>query len=450
MRNNLIIMVTMLLITACSTDLDQSPPNFASSDTLVDYEPILFAAYGYHFDAVSPMAIFGDFRSDNAFFDETPYTDFDEFGSNALTSSMSEDFFRPFYAALYKSILSANAVIENSLEPNLVGEAHFIRALSYYKLVLAFGDVTVNLQASPDIADATILPRQPKNDVYNDVIIPDLREAMSALSPASAADAGGRATSNAAQALLGKVYATMGNYTAAETELKAVIDGAEAAGVALQTNYEDIFGAEDDLNSEILFATQMSSTASISTYGREIFANWYGGANTKADANENAPIDADLIAAFAANPGDLRQDVTIDTSSTVALKYSLDLATDHDWIEMRLTDVIMLYAEALNENNTPADDVLALLDPIRTRAGLGSLVGTASTKEEVRQAILDERRLEFACEGQRWFDLVRFDAAQPGILNAEMEATISSDYHVFPIPLTEVTSFDEIVQNPGY
>lgn len=447
MKNILILMVSLLLVTAC-TDLDQNPPNVSSSDALTEFESVLFAAYGYHFDAVGPMAVFGDFRADNAFFDETPFTDFDEFGSNNLTSSMSSDFFRPFYSTLYKSILSANTVIEKSSDPIQVGEAKFIRALSYFKLIQVFGDVTVNLAATPDISAAP-LARQPKNEVLNNVVIPDLEDAKSALSASSAAAAGGRATQNAAQALLGKVYATMGNYSAAAQELGSVIDGAASSGISLQANFADVFGAENDLNSEIIFATQISSTAAITASNLDLFPNWYGGANTKADPIDNAPIEADLIAAFDNSPGDLRKDLTVD--GTICVKYDLVAPADHDWIELRLADVILLYAEAQNENGSSAADVLALLDPIRSRAGLAPLDATTlDTQEKVRKAILDERRLEMACEGQRWFDLVRFDAAQPGILSDEMGEAISSNYHIFPIPVTEVTSFDEITQNPGY
>ena len=444
-------MVTMLFITACSTDLDQVPSNAAASDTLTEYEPVLRAAYGYHFDAVGPMAIFGDFRSDNALFDETPFTDFDMFGNNDLTSSMTNDFFKPFYAALYKSILSANGVIENSNDATQIGEAKFIRALSYYKLILVFGDVTVNLLATPDYTDTASLVRQPKNDVYNNVVIPDLQAAMSALSSSNAAAANGRATKNAAQSLLGKVYAAMGNYTAAAAELNAVISGASAAGISLQANFADVFGDVNDLNSEIIFATQISSTAGISSSSTDIFTNWYSGANTKADPADGAPITQDLIDAFAASTGDARSALTV--SGTVSVKYP-GSATNQDWIEIRLADVILLYAEALNEstnaNGAQSASILSLLDPIRTRAGLASLNGTATTQAGVRQAILNERRLELACEGHRWFDLVRLDATQPGLLNAEMGQTIDSNYHVFPIPNTEVTSFPVIVQNAGY
>jgi hypothetical protein len=114
---------------------------------------------------------------------------------------------------------------------------------------------------------------------------------------------------------------------------------------------------------------------------------------------------------------------------------------------MRLSDVILLYAEALNENGSSAMDVLGLLDDIRTRAGLIALdPAVINTPALVRQAIADERRLELAVEGHRWFDLVR-----TGTVSAEMGETISSDYNVFPLPNSEIlASGGVITQNPGY
>ena len=144
--------------------------------------------------------------------------------------------------------------------------------------------------------------------------------------------------------------------------------------------------------------------------------------------------------------------MTLNVDGKTAIKFPKDggLGGDHDWIELRLADVILLYAETLNANDNASgaesDTILALLDDIRTRAGLSSLVGTATTQGAVKQAILDERRLELAFEGQRWFDLVR-----TGTVNAEMGQTISSEYHLFPIPISEIlASGGVITQNPGY
>lgn len=434
----------LLLLTACAEDLDQFPPNIAASSSLSDYTGVLNAAYFYQHGSTTPIAVMGDFRADNAFMFEAPYTEFDLFGAGL--TAMEDQFFGPFYTALYKSILSANNVIDNSPDPTQVGEAQFLRGLSYFKLVRTFGDVTVNLSPTPDITDASLLVRQPVGDVYNNVIIPDLQAAIAALDNSNIAD--GRASSLAAQGILGKVYMQMGDYSNAQTQLAAVVNGAAAAGVSLQGNFADIFGVDNDLNSEIIFATQISSSI-VDEYGFSEFWSWSGGLDTKS----LLPLDADLIAAFDAvtadtlDGGDLRRAVTIDTALMASPKFPQTGGPDHDWIELRLADAILLYAEAQNETGASPEAVLDLLDPIRARAGLNALDHTViNTQALVRQAIQDERRLELAFEGHRWFDLVR-----TGTVDAEMGETVNSNYYVFPIPVSEVlASKGVITQNAGY
>lgn len=429
---------SLLLTTACSTDLDQAPPNLASSDSLTDFEGVLNAAYYYQLGAVTPMAVMGEFRSDNAFMFEAPYTEFDLFTQNLTT--MEDQFFAPLYRSLYKSILSANNVIENSSNATHVGEAKFLRALAYFKLVIAFGDVTVNLDASPSLTDTSILVRQPAADVYNDVIIPDLTDAISALG--TVID-DGRASRYAAQGLLGKVYMYMNNTSAAEAQLAAVVNGASGAGISLKSNFADVFGAANEAgNSEIIYSTQIQSSIVDEYSFASRFWNWFVGDDSKSDF----PVDPDLVAAFAASgAADTRRAVTLHADGRTAIKFPKDggLGSEHDWIELRLADVILLYAEALNENSNTAS-ALVQLNKIRNRAGLAN--STASTQAEVRQAIQDERRLELAFEGHRWFDLVRTNS-----VNAEMGVTVNANYHVFPIPTSEVRSTNGVItQNAGY
>ena len=428
---------SLLLTTACSTDLDQAPPNLASSDSLTDFEGVLNAAYFYQLGAVTPMAVMGEFRADNAFMFEAPYTEFDLFTQNLTT--MEDQFFGPLYTALYKSILSANNVIENSSNATQVGEARFLRALAYFKLVLAFGDVTVNLDASPSLTDTSILVRQAATDVYNNVIIPDLNEAISALGTVIE---GGRASRYAAQGLLGKVYMHMNNTQAAETNLAAVVNGAGAAGISLESNYADVFGAANEGNSEIIYSTQIQSSIVDEYSFASRFWNWFVGDDSKSDY----PVDQDLVAAFnASGAADTRRAVTLHADGRTAIKFPKDggLGSEHDWIELRLADVILLYAEALNENGNTAA-ALTQLNRIRSRAGLAD--SSATAQADVRQAIQDERRLELAFEGHRWFDLVRTNT-----VNAEMGVTVSPNYHVFPIPTSEVRSTNGVItQNTGY
>lgn len=435
------LIAALFIVLASCEKLDQEPPNVQSADALTEFDGILNAAYYYQLGSITPMAVMGDFRADNAYMDEAPYTEFDEYGPGL--TAMEDQFFGPFYTALYKSILSANKVIENSGSPTEVGEARFLRALSYFKLVQVFGDVPVNLLASPNPSDGIDLTRKSVESIYQNVIIPDLEEAISLLD-ASIVD--GRASKYAAQGLLGKVYMFRGDFVNAEMHLADVVSGAASAGIVLQSDYSNIFGVLNDLNSEIIFATQVSSSIE-DEYEFSDFWTWYGGLDTKS-LNPLDPTEGPtIIEAFNANPNDLRRDVCIDSLTLSSPKFPQTGGPDHDWIELRLADVLLLYAEALNENGASPADALGELDDIRTRAGLDPLdPSVLNTRELVRQAIYDERRLELAFEGQRWFDLVR-----TGTVEAEMGESISSEYYLFPIPISEIlASFNEITQNQGY
>ena len=95
--------MSLLLITACDNDLDQFPTNIASADSLTDFDGVLNAAYFYQHASATPLAVMGDFRADNAFMDEAPFTEFDIFGPNL--TAMEDQFFGPFYTGclLYTS-----------------------------------------------------------------------------------------------------------------------------------------------------------------------------------------------------------------------------------------------------------------------------------------------------------------------------------------------------------
>ncbi len=431
MKNLFIILGLLLFLSACDNDLNQIPPLEAEASSLESYDGVLNAAYYYQQAATTPMAIMGDFRADNMLMEEEPYPAFDRYNADLAGGDLVGQFFQPFYSNLYKSILSANNVIENSAVPTQVAEAQFLRALSYFKLVQVFGDVTVNTSATPSVDDKTILARTRAADVYSNNIIPDFQAAIAGLDNSGIDD--GRASKIAAQGLLGKVYMHLSEFGNAATQLGAVVSGASAVGIELQANFADIFAEGADLNSEIIFATQLSSSIN-DEYGFTLFPGWFSGGDTKS----LAPLDPDLIAAFDASPGDLRRDLTIDTDAMTGPKWGGGL--EQDWIELRLGDVILLYAEALNETNNAAGAETEL-NKIRNRAGLADYAGS-----DLRQAIADERRLELALEGQRWFDLVR-----TGTVNAEMGLTVDANYHLFPIPQSEVLSSDGVItQNPGY
>ncbi len=437
------LVVSVFLITSCENDLDQTPPNLVASNSLTDYSQVLNAAYYYQTGSATPLAVMGDFRSDNMLMIEEPYPSFDRFNTDIL--EMDGLFFRPMYSNLYKAILSANNVIENSKDPVEVGEAQFLRALSYFKLVKVFGDVTVNLEATPSVSDPSILPRQPAETIYSEVIIPDLQDAIMSLDNSEITS--GRTSQIAASALLGKVYMHIGDFQNAEDVLATVINNAASAGVVLEADFANVV---TDESSETLFATQFSTSYSDAyTALATEFPGWFAGQDPKSDF----PLDPDLTAAFDASSTagggiDLRKALTIDEEARTGIKYTGGL--EQDFIELRLSDILLLYAEAVNENadtDAAREAALDVLDPIRVRAGLNVLDHTVlNTQELVRQAIYDERRLELALEGQRWFDLVR-----TGTVDAEMGQIIDPNYYLFPIPPSEVLASDGVItQNPGY
>ena len=127
-----------------------------------------------------------------------------------------------------------------------------------------------------------------------------------------------------------------------------------------------------------------------------------------------------------------------------------DGGSDH--LIIRYADVLLKYAEALNENGrTP--DAIAQLNRVRSRAGLG--VTTATSQAEVRTAIRQERRFELIGEGKRWFDLKRYGTAVE-TMNAffasnNLGVTITENNLVLPVPQSQIdTDPDTIIQNPGY
>ncbi|MDO6806991.1 RagB/SusD family nutrient uptake outer membrane protein [Zobellia galactanivorans] len=450
MKTIYIAAISMMLMTSCDNELDQVPLVDLESNNLESFAGVLNAAYYYHTGAVTPQAVMGEFRADNLTFefdDEPPYPDFHTFNSDLGGLAISEIFFRPFYRDLYKSILSANTVIDKSDSATEVAEAKFLRALSYSKLVMVFGDVPVILTPQPDVSviPDVDLTRQPATEVYNNVIIPDLQSAIEGLDNSGVAT--GRASKIAAQGILGKVYMYRGDFAQAAIELEAVINEAEAAGVTLEADFANVV---IDESSEILFSTKISGSIPNSSTGTA-FVGWFQGKDTKADQDN---VTLSLLEAFDASSAagggtDLRKALSLSTDPEkprIGGKYSAD-QFDQDFIELRLSDVILMYAEALNENGAPAEEVLDLLDPIRTRAGLTALDDTVlSSQTDVRQAILDERRLELAFEGHRWFDLVR-----TGTADDAMGQTINSNYYVFPIPPSEVLASDGVItQNEGY
>jgi hypothetical protein len=131
-----------------------------------------------------------------------------------------------------------------------------------------------------------------------------------------------------------------------------------------------------------------------------------------------------------------------------------------DWYIIRYADVLLMYAEALNEvNNGPNSSAYTALNLVRNRAGL--LNSSALTYDAFKADVYEQERLESPFEGRRWFDLVRTGRALT-VLNSKVStpgsgstigisAPIQESQLLYPIPLIVVTtSSPAIKQNPGY
>lgn len=455
MKNRIVLIIAVCFTyMACHDELDQEPiteksaSNFFS--TADELESAIIGVYAnlqnnalYGLDMIAAGEIAGDHT-----FDEQPSNDGGRFGEiDEFFILPSNDLVGDVWRVSYKAILGCNIVLnridridfENESDrTRLTGEAKFLRALMYFNLVRLYGDVPLVANESEDVNDFFGQGRTSLEQVY-DQIVDDLIESQDGL-PANSAN--GRVTLGAAQALLGKVYLTLGNFDAAEAQLEAVVSSGD---YALESSLDAIFGEDNEGNSETIFAVQFTSGLNNQSEGSPSFTQFSPEASGLPNAKGHNIPTRSFYDSY--DPNDLRVGVYVDTIATgvaFANKFGTTSVNPDDggadFILLRYSDVVLMYAEALNENSKTS---LALnqLNSIRTRAGLPN--SAASTQEEIRDAIADERCFELIGEGHRWFDLLRTDQAL-------LTLGIDSTFLLFPIPQSQIDTDPAITQNPGY
>ncbi len=349
------------------------------------------------------------------------------------------------------------------------GEAKFMRAWFYFNLVRFFGDVQLVTSEITSPYGANSLPRSPAADVYKQIIA-DLQVAETKLPATIPTAEAGRASSWAAKTLLGKVYLTQKQFDAAATKLKEVIDG---NAYSLLPKYADVFPATTSYaaNKEYILAVQYKSgllgqgtEPGQTGQGSDMWSNWAAvnsgvallGAGGGIGGGFNRPT-VDMVAAYEA--GDLRKDASVATSykatngTTVNERYvvkfrqqgALNGDSDVDFPILRYADVLLMYGEALNELGRTTDG-LTYLNQVRKRAGLADKTGLSQA--DFRLAIEQERRVEFAFEGHRWFDLVRTGRFVP-VMQAKAYK-VQPFHSLYLIPQREMDLNKTLTQNPGY
>ncbi|HTE29017.1 MAG TPA: RagB/SusD family nutrient uptake outer membrane protein [Chryseolinea sp.] len=338
------------------------------------------------------------------------------------------------WAGAYEGINIANSIIAKvpdiadmtAEEKNAaLGELYFIRAFNHFSLVNWFGAIPIKLERTNGTGELEV-PRVPVAQVY-DQIIADLTFAEQNLGTGSTK---ARASKYAATALLARVYLYKGDYANAAAKAKDVIDN---GGYDLP-DYADVFV---DGGSESIFEIDFTDL------NRNRIAE-YNFPKTLNGRREVAPT-ASVLASY--ETGDARYPASIAFSGTLAypIKYDdLSIGADNVII-LRLADMYLIRAEAQAKLQGAVSAIQQDINVVRTRAKLPDT--SASTYDELLRVIERERRVEFAFEGHRWFDLVRTGRAVDVLLNVS-----NVNQTLWPIPLTEIVTNKNsgMQQNPGY
>jgi starch-binding outer membrane protein, SusD/RagB family len=410
----------------------------------------------------------------------------------------SEPMLQNYWYNTFQNISNINAVLPSVLDNEYIdveflraqyeAELRFMRAYHYLNLVNLFGDMfKVTTVLGP--SEAKKLVRSPVSEIYDEIIISDLKIAAKNAPDAYSQNDVGRVTKWAAKALLAKAYMMRGgteNLALAKSLLTEVIQN---SGHKLEANFEDIFDPANEMNDEIIFAVRYQGGSSgIGSPFWEYFAP-EGSANRflkvgTPDGNNNPTLE--IMDLFGKNPEDKRSDASFGVfqRSTRIYPYikkyiddniSQALNAENDWIVIRLADVILLYAEILAQdgNHNVAHNQVNI---VRNRAGLPDM-SPFSSKEMALDSVYMERKLELAFENHRWFDLLRMKDSY-GNENKPIEIlrehTFVTDWEqlyslfnplpvpdesnytnerlLLPIPQTEIDTNNEmkIPQNPGY
>lgn len=490
-----LIAVAVLLLTAtnCKKDfLDRKPPGELTFEeffkTPEQAEQAVNAVYEQFrsFDCVG-LGYLGltDIISDDSdkgstTNDQPPLADIDNF-----LLEPSNSYFSAVYKGYFRAIARANVAIQNipnvemdqQKRDRLVGECKFLRAHSYLLLVQWFGDlplITKTLQVEEYYAQT----RQPREVIYAQIEA-DLTDAIAALPEKDAytqtSDIG-RASKGSAKGLLARLYMLKKDYANAEKYCLEIINSGK---YSLLPKYADNFKKVGENGAESVFEfqavalkTQQAAGPGSSPYnmiqGVRGVPNLGWGFNRPSD---------DLVASY--ENGDPRREATViyelETlpDGVTKVQHNADVVNarynQKAWVPghpglqdngpgniriIRYSDILLLAAEALNENGKPAD-ALIYLNQVRKRArGTNQIIlpdVTITDQSQLREKIYRERRSELAMEQQRWFDLLRWGRAAQ-VMTAVGKTNFTPGKHeLMPIPQTEVDLTDgSIFQNPGY
>lgn len=404
---------------------------------------------------------------------------------------------------LYRVILNATVIIDRvdgnedisqEVQTDVVAQARFLRAMSYWHITNLWGDAPFynELLTINEIAQ---LGRTSKDEIIASVL-DDLEFAQNNLPSVNTVNNRGRATKWAAAIIVAKIHMEAQDWQAGLDKCLEIINQSEHT---LLPTYAEVFDPANEYHAEIIwsldFAKDITGQFEPAFPGRSFAGNNYWRPSLFNPRLRDEPANADdkdsLIAALAANEQEFNgtglQIASVDFANKFPmndLRRPLNIMGDYEGIELnhtylpkfmnlyfetsprfnhsdnrlvfRLADVYLMAAECENEVNGPAD-AFQYLNPIRQRAyetqaewGL-----TGLDQQGFREAIYDERKWELAGEATRRYDLIRWGIYLDVIRNAEFKIYTPNiniqDHHVLlPIPLNELQLNPNLTQNPGY
>jgi hypothetical protein len=488
--------ISLLLVAALSScnDLDQEPKSSITTEQLYRTEADAIAGVAGVYASLtndSDQPLYGR----NLYFLTDMASDYAAAGASAINanvralSSISYDAVNDrislAWRQIYRGINRANAAIDNipevqgspEVKNRLINEAKFIRALLYFNAVQLWGPVPLLLHES-EFSSGLKSTRASVEAVYEQ-IIQDLTDAEELPPSYSGADVG-RATGGAAKSLLAKVYLVRREWKKSHEKAAEVISG--GYGYELFENFGDVTAMEAKNGKEHIFSAQFENgqQGTIGRAGNTLTYACFIGFNNV----EPADIISDTLLFYneAYEPNDLRKDASyaktlVNPDNGVPYTYPKPrfmkflvwsfveqkiafTSAGVNFPILRYADVLLIYAEALNEDNHgPDGDGKAYwtINQIRRRA-FGFPLGDPSDADlsgldEVgfREAVQKERLREFVQEGQRWFDLVRWGILLESLHRVPAKAGATSRNYLFPIPQDQRNlNPDGLWQNEGY
>jgi hypothetical protein len=411
------------------------------------------------------------------------------FNNNQLINQ-SIDPANPYFSSVwnnaYNGIATTNLAItripsitmDETKKKSLLGEAYFIRAFLYYHLVRLYGDVPLITTPVSGTSPNLFPTRASQQEVY-DLIISDLQTAEASGLPA--VDRTGRVSLGAVKSLLASVYLTtagyplrvQANYQLAANKAAEVID---AGNYPLFANYASLHNTADKNQGEFILQAQYAFGISTNAVSALVIPYFAGISKYNDEFGAVIPTPGfyatyepnDLRAQeqqfyFSKYPSIKNPGQTVNFGTQALYKYfHVESAlgngvNDENWTLLRMPEVMLIYAEAINEASAATPKAYEQLNAIRSRAKLPALSGLS--KEAFREAVWKERYHELAYENKAYFDIQRtrktYDVVNNRFVDVvgfkgEVGPAFQEKYLLWGIPSSEINNNKQLTQNPGW